>query len=159
MTARGDEPTEAAEPAWHRGVAIERFNRTWDLLDQVERSAEEDDELLAAAFTSRFHWGVVGGPSQWAVGDGQIARVAAALGLPELALRYARRSLAIVESEGWIDFHLASAHEVLARAHAAAGSATERAASIQRANDALARIDDPEDVRLLADQIGSVPEA
>ena len=159
MDEHGDEPMSAAEEGWHRQVAIDRFNRTWDLIDQGDRSAYEDDELLEAALTSRYHWGVVGGASQWAVGDGQIARVAAMLGLSDLAVRYARRSLAIVEDEGWTDFHLVSAYEVLARAHASAGAVTDRAAALGRARAALEAIDDPEDIELLTQQIDSVPEA
>jgi len=163
MSATDDDTPAAAsaeaEAAWHRKVAIERFNRTWDLIDQGDRSAYEDDELLEAALTSRYHWGIVGGASQWAVGDGQISRVAATLGLSDMAVRYARRSLAIVEDEGWTDFHLVSAFEVLGRAHAAAGSATERAAAIGRARAALEHLDDPEDIELLTEQIESVPDA
>ncbi len=141
--------------AWHREVAIERFNRSWDLLDQPVRGPGEDAELLEAAFTSRYHWGVVGGASQRAVGDSQIARVAATVGLAELALFYAHRCLATVEAEGWTDFHLVSAHEVLARAHASAGDAVARQGALDRARVALEAIDDEEDRQLLADQIAS----
>ena len=153
-----DEPLTDQEAGWHRQVAIDRFNRTWDLLDQERRDADEDAELLEAAFTSRFHWGVVGGASQRAVGDGQIARVAATLGLADLATTYARRSLATVEAEGWTDFHRVSAYEVLARAYAAAGAADARQQALADALAALEAIDDEEDRQLLADQIASVPE-
>jgi len=147
------------ELAWHRRVAIEQFNRTWDLLDQETRDADEDAALLEAAFASRFHWGVVGGASQWAVGDGQIARVAAALGIADLAVGYALRSLTTVEAEGWTDFHLVSAWEVLARAYAALGRVDARAHALDRATAALAALDDEEDRQVLAEQIASVPEA
>ena len=151
------DPSDAQREAWHRQTAIERFNRTWDLLDQPELSLDEADELIEAAFTSRFHWGVVGGPSQWAVGDGQIARVAARVGLVSLAVRYAQRAVARAEDEGWTDFHLVSGFEVLARAYAAAGDATARAAALKRAEAALVAIDDAEDRALLVDQLASVP--
>jgi hypothetical protein len=149
---------DAQRAEWHRRTAVERFNRTWDLLDQETLTADEQDDLIEAAFTSRFHWGVVGGPSQWCVGDGQIARVAARVGLGELAVRYARRALAIAESEGWTDFHLVSGWEVLARAWAAVGDVEARAEALAKARAALEAIEDEEDRALLADQIATVPE-
>ena len=152
-----DDPM-SAEAGWHRQVAIERFNRTWDLLDQEVLDADEEAELLEAAFTSRYHWGVVGGASPRAIGDGQIARVAATLGLADLALTYGRRSLMTVQDEGWTDFHLVSAHEVLARAHAAAGDGQARDQAVADARAALTAIDDEEDRQLLSEQIATVPE-
>ena len=142
---------------WHREQAVERFNRTWELLDRAERAEADDAELLEASFASRYHWGVIGGPANWAIGDSQIARVA--LGLGDLARWYARRTLAAVEAEGWTDFHLVTAHEVAARAEAAAGDAAARAAALERARRALAAIDDEDDRALLLEQIDTVPEA
>jgi len=43
-----DEETEQ----WHRRFAIDLFNRSWDLLEQTDRSPDDDAEMLAAAFGS-----------------------------------------------------------------------------------------------------------
>ncbi len=144
---------------WHRQQAIERFNRTWDLLDLPSRTEAEDAEMLEAAMGSRDHWSVVGDASNWSVGDGQIARIAAVLGLADLARWCARRCLAAVEAAGWTDFRLVSALEVSARAHAAAGDGEARRAELDRAREALVAIDDEDDRALLLEQIDSVPEA
>jgi hypothetical protein len=144
---------------WHRQQAIERFNRSWDLLELDPRTEAEDAEVLEAAMASRYHWSVVGDASNWSLGDGQIARVAAGLGLADLARWYARRCLAAVEAAGWTDFQLVSALEVSARAHAAAGDRDARRSAVDRAREALVAIDDEDDRALLLEQIDSVPEA
>jgi hypothetical protein len=69
------EPTgEAAEAAdWHRRFAIDLYNAAWTLLDSPNRTPDQDGDLLAAAFGSRWHWGQVGSDEQWAVGDWLLA--------------------------------------------------------------------------------------
>jgi hypothetical protein len=149
----------AQAEAWQRQFAAALFNRTWDLLDKPERTDEDDDELLAAAFGSRFFWGRVGDASNRAVGDGQIARVCAELGRADLAVRFASKGLAAVEAEGYTDFRLASAYEVMARAHACAGNVAERDRFVALATDAIAALEDPEDREIIEGQLATVPVA
>jgi hypothetical protein len=148
---------EPDDAAWHRRVATDTFNRTWELLEHAERSPAEDREMLVAAFTSRYHWEQVGGPEEWWVGDWQIARVAAALGEGSLALRYATNALDGVERAGWGGWRLASAREGMARAHAAAGSRAERDRFVLLADEALRAETDDEDRAIIAGQLTSVP--
>lgn len=152
-------PEQDEQAVWHRRFAAGLFNRTWELLDAPARTAAEDDELLAAAFASRYHWGPIGDAGNWAIGDGQIARAAAAIGLDEVAIRYATKALATAESEGWQDFRLASAHEVMARAYAAAGDGAARDRHLASARQALELLDDPEDRAVIGAQIDGVPPA
>ena len=70
--------------AWHRSFAVATFNRSWELLEQPERSSDDDAELLATAFASRWHWSQAGNDQNQALGDNQIAKVA---GQPGPALR------------------------------------------------------------------------
>ena len=60
---------------------------------------------------SRWHWAQVGGPEQIATGDWQVARVASLLGVTDLALVFAQRSLDTTTAEGWDGWRLASAYE------------------------------------------------
>jgi len=39
-----------------RKLAVELFNRAWELMRRAERTAAEDDELLHVAHASRYHW-------------------------------------------------------------------------------------------------------
>ena len=46
------EPGDDEVARWHRRFAIELFNRSWDLLEEADRSPDDDAEMLAAAFGS-----------------------------------------------------------------------------------------------------------
>jgi hypothetical protein len=150
---------EAHQSEWHRRVAIEAFNRTWDLLEQEDRSPADEREMLASAFASRYHWEQVGGPGEWWIGEWQIARVAAALGDSALAIRYAFTALRRVEEAGWSGWRLASARDGMARAYAASGDRLARDHFVALTNEALLTEEDAEEREIIADQLASVPVA
>ena len=76
----------AVDPATERAIAVELFNHVWTLLDAEDRTALEADAMVHAAHASRWHWGRVGSPEQWAVGEWQCSRVYAVLGRGEQSL-------------------------------------------------------------------------
>ncbi len=78
---------------WHRRFGAELFNSTWDLIEQAERSADDEAAMLVAAMASRWHWSQVGTAEQVATGDWQVAHVFSLLGYGDVALRFARRVL------------------------------------------------------------------
>jgi len=41
----------------HKWFAINLFNLVWEYLDKKNRTREEDERMLYAAYASRFHWG------------------------------------------------------------------------------------------------------
>ncbi|HYT39628.1 MAG TPA: hypothetical protein VEN99_08970, partial [Acidimicrobiia bacterium] len=128
-----DEETEQ----WHRRFAIDLFNRSWDLLEQTDRSPDDDAEMLAAAFGSAWHWRQVGTAENRALADHQIAKVASHVGQPALALHYARRTLEAVELAHFGDWQVAAAYEGMARACTAAGDLSGRDYWVQRCTVAL----------------------
>lgn len=101
---------------WHRTMGPLLFNRTWELLDADERNEHDDDAMLSATFGQRFHWYQVGTPLHMAISDWQVSRVAAVLGLADLAERFGRRSLDLCEENDLPPFYRGYAHEALARA-------------------------------------------
>lgn len=105
----------------HRRMAAELFNRVWELLDQPTRTPEEDREMLAAAYGSRYHWRMVGDPRQHCVSDWQLSRVWAVLGDAPRAAVYGELSLEMAERNHLGPFYAGYAHEALARAAALAG--------------------------------------
>jgi hypothetical protein len=143
---------------WHRRFAIEAFNRSWDLLEQAERSADEDAEMLAAAFGSAWHWGHVGTAENIALGDHQIAKVASHVRQPALALHYARRALEAIEIGHFGDWQVAAAYEGMARACAAAGDVAGRDYWVQRCSIALGAIPDAADRSVVAQQLLNLPD-
>ena len=144
--------------AQHTDLAKALFNRAWHLIDAPARNEDDDVAMLLAAAASRWHWGEVGSTQEVATSDWQVAHVAALLGLADLSVWFAGRSLASAEAEGWTGWRLASAHEGMARAFAAAGDADGRARHVQLANDALAGEPDADDRAVVEEQLATVPE-
>ncbi len=144
-------------PGWHRQVAVDTFNEAWALIDLPVRTPDQDRELLGLAFTSRFHWGVVGGDEEHMVGDWLIAHVASLQGFGELAHRYASTALDIARANGWDDWRLASMLEGMARASAALGDGPARDRYAAEARRVLATLEDSNDRELIASQLASIP--
>jgi hypothetical protein len=157
----GDVPVVEPDPddvrRWHRLFAVELFNRSWDLLEMEERSADDDAEMLAAAFGSAWHWQQVGTAENIALGDHQIAKVASHVGQPALALHYARRALEAIEIGHFGDWQVAAAYEGMARACAAAGDSAGRDYWVQRCTIALGAVPDAADRSVVAEQLLNLP--
>ena len=145
------------EETEHRALAIESYNRCWDLLERDYRSQDEDFELLTAAFVSRHHWSFAGGPEQWVNGDWMVARATAAIGEGSLSLAFALRANSAVQEFDAPDWLVASAAEGVARAYAALGVEQERDEWFNSAESLVAAIVDDEDRELIASQLATVP--
>ena len=140
-----------------RSLAVGLFNRVWQLLEMVDRTPDQDDEMVHAAHASRYHWGEVGDARNRAIGEWQISRVYAVLGRGEPALHHARRCLEITQSADAGTWLLASAYEALARASAVAGDRDAAAGWRARAVEQLPRIEDPDDREIVEQDIATLP--
>ncbi|MBZ0270859.1 hypothetical protein K8I61_02395 [bacterium] len=134
----------------HLKLAKRLFNRTWELMDKPERTPEQDDEMLAATFASRWHWLQVGEAVHAARGEWQISRVYAVLGLADPCRRHAARCLQIVTANNLSAFDHGAAHEALARAAKVAGDEATRETHVAQMRAWMDRCDDPEDREVLA---------
>jgi len=132
----------------HRQLGVDLFNRTWTYLDQDERTAEEDDAMIHAAYASRYHWSQASPEAKHqARGEWQLSRVFAVLGCGEPAIYHAERCLEWCGRGEVEDWDVAFAHEALARAYKAAGNTevAERHKQLAReTGDAIADIEDRE---------------
>lgn len=45
-----------------RELAIQLFNETWDLIDNQNRTNDENSQMLEKAYASLYHWRKVGTP-------------------------------------------------------------------------------------------------
>jgi hypothetical protein len=143
-----DSPDTEEIDRWHRWMAANLFNRTWELLD-AERTPEQDCELLATALASWLHWRRVGDATNHAVADWQVSRVYAVLGDPARAEDHGRASLETAEANGLDPFYVGYACEALARAAAGRGDGAAKAAWLERARQEAAEVGDEEDRGLL----------
>jgi hypothetical protein len=141
----------------HRRLAAELFNRVWTLLEQPDRSQTDDDTMLHAAHASRFHWGEVGEPVNFARGEWQVSRVYAVLGRGEPAQFHARRCLALCAAHDLGDFDLAFAYEALARASAVAGQPDACSRYVELAGAAGERIAEQDDRAIFFADLATVP--
>jgi len=114
-----EEHGSQTDKEFHRKVTAECFNRTWDFLEQKNRSLDDDQMMLNLAHASRYHWSFIGKPWNFTTGDWQISRVYAALNQPDLALSFAKKALETSQKHN-LSERLISAYEGMARAHAAA---------------------------------------
>src|SRR5690606_35681396 len=125
---------------WHRTFAPRFFNRTWELMDMMDRSRDEIDEMLTSAFAQRAHWYQVGDARQRAIADWQVSRAAVLAGFPTLARRFGERSL---QTAAELDpFVAAFGHEAIARAAALVDDEEERevlVADLAEMSDSAAR--------------------
>ena len=152
------EGAEEQVALWHRRFAVELFNRSWDLLEMLERTSDDDAEMLAAAFASTWHWSQVGTAENIALGEHQISKVASHVGQPALALHYARRALEAIEVGHFGDWQIAAAYEGMARASAAAGDIAGRDYWVQRCTVALGAVPDAADRTVVAQQLLNLPD-
>lgn len=144
------------DPTTRRALAVDLFNHVWTLLENPNRTPEQDDEMIHSAHASRFHWGEVGEPVNLARGEWQCSRVYAVLGRAEPALWHARRCMAICEANGIADWDIASAYEAMARACLTAGDMAEVAAWKAKAQAALALVDDPDDREVIEGDLATL---
>ena len=151
-----DEKTFSEED-WHKRMAVEQFNYTWELLEKTDRSVEDDDAMLHAAHASRFHWGKIGEPVHFERGEWQISRVNAVLNRPEAALYHAKRCLDICEANNIRDFDIAFAYEAMARAFAITCSDAEVEKYIALAKEAGGEIKDDGDKSYFLGDLKTVP--
>jgi len=154
------EPIDPSQdPEDHRRLGAVLFNRTWTLLETADRTTEQDEEMVHTAHASAFHWAASGlaRPENEAISQWQLSRVYAVVGRGEPALHHARRCLEVCQANGIEGFHLASAHEALARAHWVGGDEAEARRHAALARQAGERIEDAEDREAFDGDMATLP--
>ena len=98
------------------------FNLSWDLIDSPNRTIQQDSDMLAAAYTSLWHWQQRTDCTNQnlSVAFWQLSRVHALLGYADLARKFAHFAVEYARDEG--SFYLGYGYEALARAEKLAGN-------------------------------------
>lgn len=151
------DPQQPDPVAWHRKFAAASNNRAWELSVR-ERSPREDQEMLAAAHASAWHWSVVGAELNQMRATMLLAEVHALLGMAPSAMRYAEEMREYFLRVCAPEWETAFVHAIHAHAAAVAGQSQAHAASYALATEALAAIPDEEDRRIVARTLDHVPK-
>ncbi|MFT4415573.1 tetratricopeptide repeat protein [Fredinandcohnia humi] len=103
----------------HKQVAVQCFNKVWDLLEKDDRTNLEDEEMVHMCHTSFWHWTQVEDHTEQnlSIGYWQLSRVYAMVGNGEQALEYAQRCIAVSIDAKLAPFYIAYAYEAMSRAY------------------------------------------
>lgn len=152
------DPSDDDLAVWRRALAPLAFNDAWRLLDKGALTREEEEEMLAASLTQRYHWYQIGTPRNQAIADWQVSRVAAVLGYAELSHRFGERSLALAREHGLGAFVTGFAHEAIARAAASVDDVATFTEHLEAARVLLSEIEAPEERDTLAADLNEMSE-
>jgi DNA-binding transcriptional MerR regulator len=147
------------DPATHRALGAGLYNRSWDLLEIEDRTADQDDELVDTAHASAWHWRQVGNEANASRAHWLLSRVYAVLGRGAESLYHARRQNELIElgGEGFEPWDAPSAAEAMARALALAGDTPGALAWKAKATELVAAIPEPEDRDVIARDLETIP--
>ncbi|WNF36671.1 hypothetical protein RJD24_19995 [Bacillaceae bacterium IKA-2] len=103
----------------YKQLAVNCFNRVWDLLDKKERTEADAEEMVHLCHASFWNWTQVEEhtPQNISVGYWQLARVYAEIENGTEALYYAKRCLTVSLDSELAPFFVAYGYEALARAY------------------------------------------
>jgi tetratricopeptide (TPR) repeat protein len=134
-------------PQAHRWFAVELNNQAWDLLEKIDRSADDTERMIHAAHAACFHWLQVGNLLNHLRAQNLLATVYARAGHAEAAVRHAEKCLALSHEAGaqQSPFDLATVHGCLAAAYRVAGRPAPALAAQQQATSAADQLTDPAD--------------
>ncbi|MHA2249411.1 MAG: hypothetical protein ACXAD7_03565 [Candidatus Kariarchaeaceae archaeon] len=125
----------------HKFMAVDCFNKAWEYIEMEDRTPEDDDMMIYATMSSRYHWGKIGTPLNFARGEWQISRVFSILNRGQDALHHAEQCLKLTEEHDFKDFDLAFAYECRARASASMGNQGDFKKYFQLAEEAGEKIE------------------
>ena len=129
----------------HRRLSATCFNRTWELIDLVDRTPAQTEEMIHTAHASAWHWlqRPDNAPKRRSIGCWLLSRVYALAGRPGEARHYAH--LAAEAAMGESPFYRAYALEALARAERRAGNDGEARRLVAEARQLAEQVEKVED--------------
>jgi len=147
---------------FHEKIGKQTNGGIWAVLDNEKPSADELEDALELAYTSRYHWKQVGTLTNDARAVYMISRVFSHMKKGEPAVRHANRMLDLAkkaekeDSENWKDFDMPFVYEALAKAHAAAGNKEECKKYIKKSQDLVDKLPDEQDRQICQGELDKV---
>lgn len=142
--------------AAHQYFSSHCFNQAWNLIDQQNRTPEDERLMVALSQASIFHWLQRSDCTNQnlSIGYWQASRIQAILGNPAEALRNAVVCLSY--SPSLPPFYTGYAHEALARGHRLSGDHQQMQEHLDRATELAGRITDASERELLLADLASI---
>lgn len=140
-----EKPTPEDVALWQRRLASQANNRAWTLAESLDRSPDEDDEMLHAAHAAMYFWKIAGGPSQQAHAAQLLAHVCALLKMAPQAAHYLSKSLPYFLQNETAPSGLAFAHAIAANVAAVEGNVKSHALHYAQAQAAIAQVTNVEE--------------
>jgi tetratricopeptide (TPR) repeat protein len=134
-------------PKAHRWFAIEMNNRAWDLVETTERTPDETDEMIEAAYAAAIHWRHVGTPLNSLRAECLLATACACAGKAEAAIHHAEKCLRSSYEVGdeQSDFDRASVYGAAAKSYACGGNREKAREHYERASHYVPLLSDTAD--------------
>ena len=148
--------TDSEPKEWHKRFAAQANNRAWEL-SVLERTAEQDLEMLDAAHASAWHWSAIGTELNRMRATMLLAEVHALLGFGASALHYAEEMRTYFVGRETDDWELAFTHVIHAHAASAAGAVETHRIAYGNALVAIKAIADEEDRTIVNKTFQQVP--
>jgi hypothetical protein len=140
--------------AAHKYFAATCFNSAWPLIDKVDRTPDEDDQLVALGHASLWHWTQRADctDTNLSIGHWLLSRIYSVLRDAPQARKYAESCLRISQQPGMEPFHLGIAYEAVARSASLARDWAAAASAVAEARSLAERVSDDESrTQLLGD--------
>ncbi len=149
-------PFEIADA--HRYFAVDCFNKAWDLIDQSERTPDEDQQMIGLGQASLWHWARREDCTDrnLSVGCWQVSRIYALVGQADEARRYGQLSLDSGRRSELPPFFIGYSHEALARAEAGLENRTEMEKHLESAREEADKVSGAEEKKQLLDDLADI---
>ncbi|WP_127593541.1 hypothetical protein [Paenibacillus lautus] len=143
------------EPKTHKQFAMDCFNQVWDILENKQRTPEDEENMIHICHSSFWHWTQVEDHTQrnLSIGYWQLSRVYAVVGQGDQALRYAKRCVIVGSSASLEPFYIGYGYEAEARAYLVLGNKEQAMASKENAIRYLDKVTDKESHQMLANDL------
>lgn len=144
------------QAAAHRFFSVHCFNSVWGLLDKTDRNAADNEQMVALAHASVWHWTQRDDctPRNLSIGYWQLSRVYATIGHGERAQHYGQLCLNVSRDDE--PFYSGYAHEALARAAAVLNDARRVSEHLLHARNLAATVVESDDRKALEDDLDSI---
>lgn len=129
----------------HKKLGSITNNRSWNLIESVDLTEAEAEELLATAMASVYHWAQFGDPDRFPARDLLAAAALLRLGAPVLARPFVERTFTVLSEPERADWERAFAYAVQAWYDILIGENDAATKAYNQAREIGEGMPDPED--------------